>query len=107
MAMESLPSFTVSLPKDFVPIVESLEAEGNMDEKVRLSLSIGLFVGRSVTLARAAELSGRSLNDFIAILDAFHIPWMDYTDEQLQEDELAVDELLGTDDEESDTQSHN
>lgn len=99
MAMEEMPSFSVSLPQDFAPIVKSLETEGSIDEKVRLSLSIGLFVGKSVTLARAAELSGRSLNDFIELLQFFHIPWLEYTEEKYHEDRVAVQELLGEDDE--------
>lgn len=93
--MEEMPSFSVSLPQDFIPITKNLETEGNLDEKVRLSLAIGLFAGKSVTLARAAELSGRSLNDFIEILRFFHIPWMEYTEEKFHEDRVAVKELLG------------
>jgi predicted HTH domain antitoxin len=64
-------------------------------EKVRLSLAIRLFVGKSVTLVCAAELSGKSLNDFIELLRLFHIPWIEYTEEKYHEDRVAVQELLG------------
>lgn len=53
----------------------------------------------TVTLDRAAELSGRSLNDFIELLRLFHIPWGEYTEEKYHEDQIAVEELLGEQDE--------
>lgn len=46
-----------------------------------------------MTLARAAELAGKSLADFIDILRAYQIPWIEYTEKHVMEDEAAIEEL--------------
>lgn len=91
MAMES---FQVNVPKEFLPLIDALEGP-NLDAKVKVSLALGLFVNKQVTLARAAELSGKSLGEFIDLLRSRDIPWMEYTEEHLKEDERAIQELLG------------
>lgn len=91
MAMES---FQVNLPKEFLPLIDSLEGE-NLDAKVKVSLALGLFVNKQVTLARAAELSGKSLGEFIDLLRSKNIPWMEYTEEHLKDDDRAIQGLLG------------
>lgn len=96
MAMEEFSFFKVSLPEEFLPFLKDLETGENVDEKARVSLAIGLFVGKSVTLARAAELSGKTLTEFIGILRTFNIPWMEYTNEHFNDDQLTIDELLGS-----------
>jgi predicted HTH domain antitoxin len=53
----------------------------SINEKVNLSLSIFLFTDRVVTLARAAELSGISMSDFIKVLIRHNIPWCEYSKE--------------------------
>lgn len=91
MAMES---FQVNLPKDFLPLINALDGT-SIDAKVTVSLAIGLFVEKQVTLARAAELAGLSLGGFIDLLRSKHIPWMEYTEEHLKDDNRAIQELLG------------
>lgn len=46
-----------------------------------------------MTLARAAELAGKSLADFIDILRTYQIPWTEYTEKHFIEDEAAIEEL--------------
>jgi predicted HTH domain antitoxin len=94
MAMEPLKSFKVSLPSEFLPFVNDITGGKSTDEKVRLSLAVGLFAGKKVTLARAAQLAGLSLGDFIDTLRSYDIPWIEYSKEHLQEDEHAIEELL-------------
>ena len=91
MAMES---FQVNVPKEFLPLIDALEGP-NLDAKVKVSLALGLFVNKQVTLARAAELSGRSLGEFIDLLRSKNIAWMEYTEEHLKDDNRAIQELLG------------
>ncbi len=89
-----MESFQVNLPKEFFPLLDALDGP-NIDTKVKVSLALGLFVNKEVTLARAAELSGKSLGEFIDFLRSKNIPWMEYTEEHLKDDERAIKDLLG------------
>ena len=92
-------SMNVHIPKEIINILEKSASGKNLDEKVRLSLAIGLFVEKTVTLERASELAGKSLANFIDVLRAKRIPWMEYTEEHLAEDELAIQKYMdGVDD---------
>lgn len=53
------------------------------------------FIEKKVTLARAAELAGKDLSEFIKILTRYNIPWMEYTEETFREDEETLEELRG------------
>jgi predicted HTH domain antitoxin len=48
---------------------------------------------KKVTLARAAELAGKSLSDFVQILIAHNIHWAKYTEEHKNQDDETI-ELL-------------
>ena len=84
----------VSIPSDLVPFVSLLKDGKTVDEKVKLSLSIGLFLSKTVTLAKAAELAGRSLWEFIDILKTQGIFWGEYGQEQERQDELTLTKLM-------------
>lgn len=94
MIIVTMESFQVNVPKEFLPLIDALEGP-NLEAKVKVSLALGLFVNKQVTLARAAELSGKSLSDFIDLLRSKSIPWVEYTEEHLKDDERAIQELLG------------
>jgi len=47
-----------------------------------------------VTLAKAAELSGKTFGEFIDLLRLKNISWMEYTEVHLHDDERAIRELL-------------
>ncbi|MDQ0220712.1 UPF0175 family protein [Peribacillus cavernae] len=49
----------VRLPNEIIRILDKSINGKNIEDKVRLSLAIGLFVDRTVTLERAAEFSGK------------------------------------------------
>ena len=66
----------------------------SIDGKVKVSLAIGLFVEKQVTLAKAAELLGKTLGEFIDLLRLKNISWMEYTEEHLRDDERVIRELL-------------
>jgi predicted HTH domain antitoxin len=80
----------VRLPNEIIRILDKSVNGKNIEDKVRLSLAIGMFVDRTVTLERAAELAGKPLANFIDVLRIKKIPWMEYTAEHLEEDEQAI-----------------
>jgi len=84
----------VHLPNEIISILEKSGNGKNLNDKVRLSLSIGMFVEKTVTLERASELSGRSLANFIDVLRAKKIPWMEYTNDHVADDEMAMQKYV-------------
>ncbi|WP_040979577.1 UPF0175 family protein [Oceanobacillus jeddahense] len=85
----------VRLPREIIQILDKSTTGKNIDEKVRLSLTIGMFAEGAVTLERAAELAGIPLTNFIDVLRSKNIPWMEYTLEHTKEDELAIQKYKG------------
>ncbi|MGN8844889.1 UPF0175 family protein [Niallia sp. HCP3S3_B10] len=50
-----------------------------------------------ITLARAAELGGKSISDFIQILINHNIHWAEYTEEHKKQDDETIDFILKED----------
>ncbi|WP_035291720.1 MULTISPECIES: UPF0175 family protein [Clostridiaceae] len=92
--MELRKNNAVVIPEDILPLLDDLAHGDSLDENVRISIAISLFVAKSVSLARAAEIARLSLNDFIYILNFKNIPWGEYTDEDIKEDEMAIKDIL-------------
>jgi predicted HTH domain antitoxin len=92
--LKEMPQFTVSLPDELKPFVNKLSAGDNLDDKVKVSVVIGLFTGSLITLERAAELSNLSLSDFIDLLQSQGIPWMHYTEEEKRQDDRAIKKMM-------------
>jgi len=89
--------FQVKIPKAFLPFIN--HASGNdINAKVKTSLAIGMYIEKRISLARAAELAGKSLAEFIDLLQAKNIPWMKYTEEHLEDDKQIIREILSEDD---------
>ena len=83
----STQNINLSLPADIVYEVKSLpNTEDSINSKLLLSLAIGMFVSREISLAKAAELSGRNLVEFMEILKKHGIPAVVYTEEMLEDD---------------------
>jgi len=93
MALEQ-SKVQVNIPDEFVPIVNSLGVGASLDDRVRLSLATGLFALKAVSLAQAAQLSGRSLLDFMEILISRGLHWGEYTEEQQSQDDESLRKLL-------------
>lgn len=92
--MELRKNNEVVIPEDLLPLLDDLGHGNSLDENVRISIAISLFVAKSVSLARAAEIANFSLNDFIYILKLKNIPWGEYTEEDMMDDEIAIKDLL-------------
>lgn len=87
-------STNIKVYDDIIPIINMLNGGKTIDEKVNVSIAVGLFAGKVVTLARAAELSKISLSEFIDILKDRGITWGKYTEEDEKMDDAAIKNLL-------------
>ena len=67
--------FHLELPVDLIPILDQLGAGQTIDDRVKISLAIGLYMSHVVSLARAAEIANQSLYDFINVLQQRQISW--------------------------------
>lgn len=84
--------FQIELPSELIPVLDQLGAGKNTDERVKISIAIGLFSGHVVSLARGADIAGKSLSEFIGILQDRSISWVQYDEEELQHDVAFVKE---------------
>lgn len=76
------------LPEEVLLEIGSLNLKGvTLEDKLKLNLSIGLFVSQDISLGKAAQLAGKSLSEFITILNELGIPAVEYT-EEIYEDDL-------------------
>jgi len=84
----------LEIPEDIIFEVKSLpKKETKINDKLQLSLAIGMFISQEISLAKAAELSKRNLVDFMDILKERDIPSFSYTEDMLEDDvKFAVGE---------------
>jgi predicted HTH domain antitoxin len=87
-------SVMVGIPEELLPLLNDLVHGKSVDENVLISLAISFFVGKTVSLAKASEIAGLSLNDFIYILNTRNIPWSEYTESDFLRDSVAIRELV-------------
>lgn len=85
---------SVNIPKDLLPLITDLANGKSVDENVRILLAISLFVAKTVSLSKASEIAGSSLNDFIYILKSNNIPWGENTESDYTRDGVAIQELV-------------
>ncbi|MBU3143492.1 UPF0175 family protein [Clostridium sp. CF012] len=86
-------TFEVTLPEELIPFLDKISGE-SIDQKVRLALALNLFINKTVTLEKAAELSGLLLLDFMDVLQEQGVPWGEYTDEHKKQDDLVIKKML-------------
>jgi len=91
----SANQFQVMLPNEFMPFLLKLKDGNTPDEKVTLSLALGMFLSNQVTLAKAAELANRSIWEFVDILKSLDKSWGEYSDDAYMMDELTLSGLTG------------
>ncbi|MDI6605330.1 MAG: UPF0175 family protein [Thermoanaerobacteraceae bacterium] len=92
MAIETV-GIHLDLPKDTVKLIESLGISKSVDKNIKQSIAIALFISRSVSLARAAEIAELPLGDFAFFLKSKKIPWGEYTEDEMLLDELAINDI--------------
>ena len=77
----------VSVPPDLYAELESVPSyQGNLRQKLRLDLAIGMFVSKVVSLARAAEYAGMTVSEFSELLNGFGAPVVSYSEDMLADD---------------------
>lgn len=77
----------LEIPDDIIFEVKSLsKREIKINEKLQLSLAIGMFVSQEISLAKAAELAKKNLVEFIDILKERGISSFHYTEDMLGDD---------------------
>ena len=67
-------------------ILTSPEKRAVKHRKDKLARAIGLYLLGEVSLEKAAELSGYSLNAFVEILDAQQVAIIDYPEKEIIQD---------------------
>ncbi|WP_234122558.1 UPF0175 family protein [Clostridium hydrogenum] len=87
-------SIDVQISSDLLPLLDDLAHGNSLSHNVKISIAISLFVAKTVSIARAAEIAELSLNDFIYILKVNKIPWGEYFDEDVIQDNIAIKDLL-------------
>jgi predicted HTH domain antitoxin len=88
-------SLDVKISQELIPYICTVKDGETITDKANLSLILGLFASQIVTLEKAAELAEKPIWDFIEILKTYHIPWGEYTEEEMQLDEVAIDKISG------------
>jgi predicted HTH domain antitoxin len=91
-----MQSVNLAIPNDVMYEVRELSGQdaGTTNKKIQTYLAIGLFVSRTVSLAKASELAGQTLPEFMGTLKFLGIPAVTYTEEMLDDDIAFADRVL-------------
>jgi predicted HTH domain antitoxin len=82
-----MQKISLSIPDDVAFEVSASPRRGTtIDEKLRFSLALGLFVSGDVSLAKAAQVAGNNLPEFMGVLQGLNLPAFSYTEEMLADD---------------------
>ena len=79
---------------EFQPFVKNVGKGEDFHDSLKKSLAILSFTSKQVSLGKAAELAGMTLNDFIHLLTQNNIPSVEYTMEHLEQDLEGVKEVI-------------
>lgn len=83
----------IKISEELIPYLYTIKDGKTVSEKVTLSVVLGLFLSKTITLEKAAELAGKSIWDFIDILKEQQISWGEYSDDAFQMDDHALNKL--------------
>ena len=85
---------------ELISMLRHVPAGKNLNDRIRISIAIGLFSGKKASLSRSAYLAGVSLVSFMEILRDYGIPCIEYTQEDLDMDMKTIKYLEQCDNEE-------
>ena len=85
----------IKISEELVLYLYAIKADNSITDKANLSLILGLFVSKAVTLEKTAELAEKPVWNFIDLLKSYQIPWGEYIEEEMQIDETAMNKILG------------
>lgn len=72
----------IDLPNDFV----QFQTESDIQKEIRTSYAVWLFQHQRVTLAKASELAGIDIYDFMALCKANRVPVINMTRQEMLEE---------------------
>ena len=78
-------SRTIDLPGDVLDVLEA-SSHREVDEQVRIALSLDLFARRAVSLAKAAELAGVDRQEMLFLLRERGRPAYEYDSQAYEQD---------------------
>jgi predicted HTH domain antitoxin len=82
-----MQSINLSIPDDLVFELKSIPHRGaTVDDKLRFSLAVGMFVSGDISLAKAAQVADKNLGEFMSLLKSLNIPAFVYTEDMLEDD---------------------
>jgi predicted HTH domain antitoxin len=82
------------LPSDIMAALRSRQRMPLDDEdRVKLSLAIGLYADGTISLAKAAGLAGMSRYEFAMFLKGRGVAAYEYTEQDYQEDRAFLDSM--------------
>jgi len=81
---------SLDLSNDLIPLIEDLGLSKSLNDNITISIAIALFISKSVSLARAAEIAEVDLVDFMDLLKNKNIPWNEYTEDEFRLDRIAL-----------------
>jgi hypothetical protein len=70
-----IESLQVEFPEEFRPCVHSLVG-ATLQEKIRIALTMELFLRSKINIETAVELSGQSSAHFVELSRSMLAPWM-------------------------------
>ena len=92
--LEAHISFETTIPQD---IYSSLQAQGLFREKLaeqtRHLLAMHFFQDRQLSLGQAARLADMNLWEFTEFLARHNVPVIDFNDEELADEFVAVEQM--------------
>lgn len=72
----------IDLPNDFV----FLQGASQVQKEIRISYALWLFQQARVTLAKAAELAGMDIYEFMSVCKSNQVPTLDISPEELAQE---------------------
>ena len=82
-----MQNINLAIPDDIIFEVSSLPSKDKaVNEKLQLRLAIGMFVSQEISLAKAAQLAGQNISEFMDTLKGLGIPSFSYTGDMLYDD---------------------
>ncbi len=91
----STKSVDIKVSEELMPYIYTFHDGNTVNEKFMLSSVVGMFAAKIITLEKAAELLDKSIWDFMDILKSYQIPWGDYTEEDMEMDNQALNKIAG------------
>ncbi len=78
----------------YIPFLQKTDIGNSISDKIKISLSIGLFMTKTISLERASQLADMSITDFVNMLINKNIYWHNYDIEGFDLDNEAIKKYL-------------